>query len=52
MRTGRASLDYILREEKSLADIDKLGGLITRAARVDELPVDLGHRLLNAVQEP
>jgi hypothetical protein len=43
---------YIHREEKALAEIEKLGGLITRAARLDELPADLGHRLLRAIEEP
>jgi hypothetical protein len=43
---------YILREEKALADIEKLGSLITRAARLDELPLDLGRRLLGAIEEP
>ena len=42
----------IHREEKALAEIAKLEGSIMRAARVDELPLDLGRRLLSAIEEP
>ena len=45
-------IGYIHREEKALADIEKLAGLTTRTARLAELPVDLGHRLLRAIEEP
>jgi hypothetical protein len=41
---------YIHREEKALAELEKLGGLTT-AVRHSELPVDLGRRLLSAIQE-
>jgi hypothetical protein len=37
---------YIFREEKALAEIGKLERSITRAARVDELPHDLGRSLV------
>jgi hypothetical protein len=42
----------IQREEKALAEIEKLGVLNTRAARFNELPADLGLRLLRAIEEP
>ena len=42
---------YIFREEKALAEIEKVGGLTT-AVRQSELPADLGRRLLNAIEEP
>ena len=45
-------LAYIQREQKALAEIEKLGAVTVRAARRAELPADLGHRLLRSIEEP